>query len=337
MTLRKFTDNQFVKIKNAFETLKDEKKKKIYDTYGEDGLKEGMAEYSDPFGHSESREQRTESKLLKLEVDLEDCYTGKSRYIEVTRYRTCSACKGNGSSNPNVDTTCGDCDGSGYRVVMQQMGFAVMQSQVTCKKCRGQGFIIKEGDKCKTCQAQKAVKEKTQLEVFVEKGCPDKKRYKFDGESDEVPGALPGDVFVEISVKEHKKFIRQGGDLVYTHNITLLQALTGFSFILKHLDGRPIKIMTNPGEVIQPGKLKTVYDLGMPFFESPSRYGNLYINFNIQFPVDLTTAQLGLLRQALAGQAKNSTDDDVEEKYTMSEFKKEDENTHHQGGKKERF
>lgn len=330
--------NQFVKLKNAFEVLSNQKSRDVYDTYGEEGISQGLhghPDMDDVFGMHKKEEQTSEHKLAKLQVNLEDVYVGQTKTVEFERYRTCKTCKGNGSKNPDADTTCKSCHGTGARVVMRKMGFAIMQSQETCGPCKGSGYTIKDEDLCTVCHGQKAVIDKAKLEVFVEKGCPTGKRYEFHGESDEVPGVKPGNVYVEIHVKPHDVFKRKGADLLYKQPVTLLQALTGFTFVIQHLDGRKIKIMSNSSEVLQPGKIKTVYDLGLPFFERPMTYGNLFIEFEIECPKNLSEQELSLIRQALAGQETKETVEDIEEKYFMEEFREEDQNTHHQGGKKE--
>ena len=96
------------------------------------------------------------------------------------------------------------------------------------------------------------------MEVHLDKGCPDGHRYTFKGESDEVPDVDPGDVIVEITVEKHKKFTRKGANLVYTTDITLIEALGGFEMTIDHLDKRNILIKTKPGEIIKPAEIKTV-------------------------------------------------------------------------------
>lgn len=91
-------------------------------------------------------------------------------------------------------------------------------------------------------------------------------------------------------------------------------------------------------DTIKPGVLKTIHELGMPFFESPFRFGNLYINFNIIFPDSLTDKEVELVTDALAVQkSKSEPVTKFQESYTVSNFKLEDENTHCQGGKKEAY
>ena len=99
----------------------------------------------------------------------------------------------------------------------------------------------------------------------IDKGAPHGEQYTIHGEGDEVPDAEPGDVIVQVKLIPHKNFIRKGADLVMEKEILLLQALTGVDFVVKHLDGRSIRIKNNPGEVIKHDDIKVVENMGMPF------------------------------------------------------------------------
>lgn len=92
-------------------------------------------------------------------------------------------------------------------------------------------------------------------------------------------------------VEKHKTFIRKGADLIYNASISLVEALTGFELIIEHLDGRKMHVKSKEGDIVKPGVLKTVRECGMPFFESPFRFGNLYINFEIVFPNTIDNSQ----------------------------------------------
>ena len=233
---------EFQKIQLAYDTLSDEGKRKVYDEYGEEGLKEGMTDEPtdifDIFGRSQKAKRRTKSVLQAMEVSLEDIFIGKEKYLEIKRYRICKKCKGNGSKDPNANTKCPGCNGKRVKLVIQRMGNTILQSQQTCPDCRGEGYIIKNEDKCPSCKGQKVQQESKMLKILLDKGAPDGKRYTFEGESDEMPGYEPGDVIIEIRIKKHDVFERTGADLTMNADISLVEALTGFQIMITHLDGR---------------------------------------------------------------------------------------------------
>ncbi len=291
---------KFQDLQTAYEILSDESKRKIYDQYGEEGLKEGRDgfEGGDIFdllngraGGGGAQKKKTKSVLHTLNVTLEDIYKGNKKYLEISRYRCCGTCKGSGSKDPKANTKCTGCQGKGVKVVVRQISMGYLQQSVQCPDCKGEGSVIKEKDKCPECKGEKVKKITKTLQVDIDKGAPEGKRYVFAGESDEVPGAEAGDVVVEILMQKHKKFIRKGADLVYNSDISLLEALTGFELLIEHLDGRKIIVKPRPGEIIKPGSPKTVKECGMPFFDAPYKYGNLYVNFKIVFPNTVDDSQ----------------------------------------------
>ena len=332
-------EKEFQEIQQAYDTLSDENKRKVYDEYGEEGIREGRdgQEPSDIFdiftGGNRNKKKKTKSVLQAMDVSLEDIYKGKEKYLEISRYRICKKCKGSGSKNPNANTKCTGCNGRGVKMVVQRMGNTILQSQQTCPECRGEGYVIKENERCTNCKGAKVCKESKTIKILLDKGAPDGKRYVFEGESDEMPDYEPGDVVIEIHIKKHSKFERKGADLTYVADISLLEALTGFKLLIKHLDDREILISSKDKEIIKPGMIKTVKDCGMPFFEHPTMYGNLYIKFNIKFPKSINEKQNNALQQLFPKIVLEIKDlDKIKEKYTMTEYNENDTNKYATGG-----
>ena len=277
--------------------------------------------------------RKTKSVLQAMEVSLEDIFIGKEKYLEIKRYRICKKCKGNGSKDPNANTKCPGCNGKRVKLVVQRMGNTILQSQQTCPDCRGEGYIIKNEDKCTQCKGQKVNQESKTLKILLDKGAPDGKRYTFEGESDEMPGYDPGDVIIEIRIKKHELFERSGADLTMKADISLLEALTGFQLLITHLDGRKVLINSKKGEIIKPGMMKTVKECGMPFYDHPTRFGNLYIRFNVHFPKGLKDTQKEALQKLFPKIMLHIKDiDKIKEKYKMTEYNENMTNTYATGG-----
>lgn len=104
----------------------------------------------------------------------------------------------------------------------------------------------------------KTKKEKEILEVYVDKGAPDGHKVTFYNKADEHPSHETGDVHFVIQEKEHPVFKREQADLFIAREITLLEALTGFTMEVTHLDGRKLLIKTKPGDIIMPNSTKSV-------------------------------------------------------------------------------
>jgi len=331
---------EFQKIQLAYDTLSDEDKRKVYDDYGEEGLKEGMTEEPTSIfdilnrgGGKKNARRKTKSVLQAMEVTLEDIFIGKEKYLEIKRYRICKKCKGNGSKDPNANTKCTSCNGRGVKMVVQRMGNTILQSQQTCPECRGEGYVIKNEDKCTACHGDKVTQESKTLKILLDKGAPDGKRYTFEGESDEMPGYDPGDVIIEIRIKKHSKFERTGADLTMTTDISLLEALTGFQLLITHLDGRKVLISSKKGEIIKPGMMKTVKECGMPFYDHPTRFGNLYIKFNVKFPKSLKDEQKSSIKQLFPIVLTQIKDiNKIKEKYYLTDYNENMTNKYATGG-----
>jgi DnaJ family protein A protein 2 len=299
----------FAELTHAAEILSDENKRKVYDMHGEEGINQGMSASSGPTDlfdmiSGRSREtggaKRTPDTSFTLKVSLEELYNGATKKIAINRDRICTGCAGKGGSNVQ---TCSSCKGKGMVTKMTQLGPGMYsQSTGPCDKCRGQGKMIDEASKCKTCKGNQVMKERKVIEIVVDKGAPNQHKYSFYGESDEAPGQQPGDLVVILEEKEHEVFKRKKADLIMTKKISLKEALCGYCFTIKHFDGDKI-ISSTSGEVVKPGDVRTVEELGMPLMRTPFKHGNLFISFEVEFPLarSLTDDQVKGLKSILPG------------------------------------
>ena len=284
--------------------------------------------------------RKPKARGVRKECTLEDLYNGKEDQLEFERVIRCKDCNGVGGSDPTAVQKCTDCKGRGMKMMVRQMGPGMItQQMVPCSACNQSGEVIDKAKQCKKCKGKKIQKEQHKLKVTIDKGMPHGEKQVLSGEADHLPDMEPGDIVVLVMQKPHKVFERKGADLVHEKKITLLEALTGFSFVLKHLDGRKIKISSDAGQVIKPNSMMTCVGLGMPFFKKSYEFGNLFIKFQVEFP-DTIKAQesLNAISTALAkseGQTPPAKDsqDLADEEVTMQKLEDRHKNTHAEGGK----
>ena len=279
----------------------DAEKRQVYDKLGKEGLEEGAGGgggggdasdlFSQMFGGGGRRQPRGPQKgddiKHAIKVSLEDLYNGKTVRLAISRNKPCGDCNGLGGK-AGAEKTCDVCSGRGVRVQLRQIGPGMVQQvQSACSACKGQGKSIDERDKCKGCKGQKVMKDRKVLEVHIEKGMKNGHKIRFAGDADEIPGTLPGDVIITVQEKEHEVFKRKGADLVRTVDLSLSEALCGFTRVFQHLDGRTIRIESSAGQVVKPDHVKMLDKEGMPYHGNPFVKGRLFLQFKVQFPKEL--------------------------------------------------
>jgi len=126
-----------------------------------------------------------------------------------------------------------------------------------------------------------------------------KQKIVFSGEGDQEPDIIPGDVIIVLQEVEHAKFKRNETDLLIEQEITLYEALCGFEFVITHLDGRVLRIRSNPGEIIKPGDVKEIPGEGMPTYKQPFDKGLLILKFKVKFPEVVPPEAAKLLEKVL--------------------------------------
>lgn len=303
---------KFVEISNAYEVLSDDEKRRIYDQYGEEGLKEGgRQKFHNPFdifsqfgfggggggghgGHGDKR--KGPNVVIPLEVELRDIYLGKEFQILHKKQTLCPKCRGTGAKDPDDVKVCPGCKGSGVKIFTQQLGPGfVTQTQRTCDQCGGKGRIAKS--QCPFCKASKVAVGEEELTVILERGMPDGHEIVFEQEADERPDEIPGDLIFRVETLPDKRFTRRGDDLHMNMTISLLEALVGFSKSFRHLDGHSVKVTKE--DVTKPGEVFMIAEEGMPKHNWSSELGNLYIEFNIKMPASVTEEQKAAFRELL--------------------------------------
>ena len=306
---------KFKAVSQAYEILYDEEKRHLYDTHGmaafdpsrggpggpggvdlDDilaqmfGMGGGMGGGMPPGFGSEGgpkRQRRGRDEEQKYQVTLEELYKGKTVKFASTKNIICSHCKGTGGKEKAKPATCERCKGNGVTVGLRSVGPGlVTQERMVCDTCSGTGKIFKEKDRCKKCKGKRTTSEKKVLEIYIPRGAREGERIVLEGEADQVPDQIPGDIVFTLVEEDHEIFQRAGDDLSAELNVTLAEALTGFSrVVLKHLDGRGIHLNHPQGKVLRPGQILKVAGEGMPLKKSDAK-GDLYLVVKVEFPED---------------------------------------------------
>lgn len=313
-------EEKFKKIKEAYEVLSDPKKRSAYDQFGHAGVDPSMGgggagfsaeNFSDIFsdvfgdifggggggGRRRGRAQRGADLRYNLELSLEDAVSGTEVKIRVPTFVSCGDCGGSGAKKGSTPVTCSTCHGQGA-VRMQQGFFAVQQ---TCPACRGTGQQIK--DPCRTCHGQGRVQDTKTLSVKIPAGVDvgDRIRLAGEGEAGEA-GGPPGDLYVQVNVREHPIFTRDGANLYCEVPISFPTACLGGDLEVPTLDG---KVMLKIPPETQTGRLFRLRSKGVkPVRGGP--VGDLLCRVRVETPVNLTKDQEELIKkldESLSGAA----------------------------------
>ncbi|KAF9477926.1 DnaJ-domain-containing protein [Pholiota conissans] len=289
-------ENRFVDIARAYEVLSDPTKRQIYDRHGEEGLKahEGGQNQPNPFdvfsnffgGQHQQQVRRGPSSLTEFEVSLADIYQGASIDFMIKKRILCDHCRGSGAASDGDIHTCTGCNGAGVKLVKQQIFPGMFaQSQVTCNECSGRGKVIKKV--CPHCHGHKVVDHTAHYTLEVTPGMPEGHEVVFEGEADESPDWEPGNVVLRVrSKKEKGGWRRKETSLYWKETIGVDEALLGFERNITLLDGSNLELKRKG--VTQPGFVQVIKGEGMPSFGRRDVKGDLFVEYNVVLPVEVS-------------------------------------------------
>ena len=307
----KEAEEKFKEVKEAYEILTDANKRAAYDRYGHDGINpqmggggggQGFDGFADAFGdifgdifgggggggRGRSNVYRGADLRYNLEITLEEAARGAEKTIRIPAQEECGTCHGSGAKSGTQPKTCPTCGGAG-QVRIQQGFFSIQQ---TCPKCHGSGRIIPEP--CTTCGGAGRVKRQKTLEVKIPAGIDDGMRLRHGGQGEPgVNGGPAGDLYVEIHIKQHPVFQRDGDDLHCEMPISFTTAALGGEIEIPTLDGAAnIRI---PAET-QSAKVFRLRGKGIRNVRTHAP-GDLMVHVIVETPVKLTDRQKELLRE----------------------------------------
>lgn len=315
----KEAEAKFKEIGEAYDVLGDEQKRAAYDRFGKAGVNPGAAGgaggfggfggfgqggfadmgdlgdiFSEFFGGGAARHQSGPRAMkgtdlrYDMEITLEQAAKGHTTEIRVPVWEKCDTCDGTGSRSKAKPEVCPHCRGTGM-IHVKQGFFAVQQ---TCPHCNGTGQKIK--DPCPACDGTGHKKVMKTLEVKIPAGINNGQRIRLAGKGQPgVNGGPAGDLYVEISIKPHDIFQRDGDDLHVELPISFVTAALGGDVDVPVLDGETR--ITIP-EGTQTGKILRLRGKGMKGLRS-GYMGDLYIHVTVETPINLSEKQKKLLRE----------------------------------------
>ena len=330
---KKEAEEKFKEVNEAYETLSDPQKRRMYDQFGPDGPQGfgggsgqgpfgqgGYYSYSssgfngfDDFGdlgdifssffgggfggRSSSRKQNGPRKgadlNLRMEITFEQAYSGVEKEITVTRNETCDNCHGTGAKPGTSVTKCTTCNGTGQVTQVQNTILGQMQTRRTCTVCHGTGEIIKEP--CEVCHGNGTVRKQPRIKVKIPAGIDDNQTVVLRGEGEPgEKGGPKGDLYITVRIKKHSIFTRSGNNVMCEVPITITQATLGADLEIPMVDGT--KVVYKIPDGTQTGTKFVIKNKGFKSVNSSST-GDFVFTVKVQTPKKLTKEQRELLVQ----------------------------------------
>jgi molecular chaperone DnaJ len=296
------SEEKFKEITEAYSVLADAQKRAAYDRFGHQAVSGSGAApdfnstifsgfedifgdlfgFGDVFGRGGRGRGRAAGGIdlrYDLELNLEEAAKGLETKIKIPRWEACGTCEGTGAKAGSKPVTCTTCNGRGQ--LRHQQGFFTVTR--TCPQCQGQGQMIR--DVCVTCKGEGRVSADRVLELKIPPGVDEGTRLRVNGEGGVATrGAVPGDLYVILKIREHAFFERRGNDLYYTIPISISQASLGAEIKVPTLNGE--ERLRIP-EGTQGGSVFRLRNQGMPSLEGRGR-GDLYVSVYVVTPTRLS-------------------------------------------------
>ncbi len=299
---------QFKTITEAYDVLKNDEKRRTYDRFGHAAFEHGPAGarggfdfaggfadiFDEMFSHADGRRRgrpntRGADLRYNMTITLEDAFAGKQTQIRVPTSVRCQACHGSGAAGGAAPATCSTCHGHGK--VRAQQGFFTIER--SCPNCHGAGKVIESP--CRECGGSgRQHKEKT-LSVNIPAGVEDGTRIRLGSEGEAgLRGGPPGDLYLFLSIEPHRFFRRDGANIYCRVPISMTTATLGGTIEVPSVDGGRARVNVPAGA--QSGNQFRLKGKGMSVLRSGAR-GDMYIETQVETPVNLTRRQQELLRE----------------------------------------
>jgi molecular chaperone DnaJ len=320
---------KFIELQEAYEVLNDQNKRQNYDRFGFRGVDVDMSDYfrggipgidelfrsifnggfggiGDIFGSFGGRSRRAQPRRevgqdieLKISLSFEEAMFGIKRDVTVQRYIPCDTCEGSGAEDKSSITACSDCGGSGRERKMTRSGFGTIIREMECSNCGGRGEVIM--NKCKTCRGRKVIEETKIIKgVSIPGGVEDGVHLKMQG-AGHIPSsnAIPGDLYLQIRVKENKNFIRRRNDLYTQADIDIVTAILGGRITIQTLDYKNKQMTEKELDIPAGTQFGTEFRIknhGVSYMRGKG-HGDQYVIANIVMPNKISSEQKELLEK----------------------------------------
>jgi len=314
---------QFKEAAEAYEVISDPDTRAAYDRYGFDGLRGRQMTDFEHVGFNDlfniffgggfdsvlrdtggmwgaatgsAPPPRGEDVEVTVELTFSEAVFGVSTEVEVRADAPCEECEGSGARPGTGRESCPQCHGSGrMREVSSLGGFGQFIRTSTCNVCRGRGSIVK--DPCEKCRGTGRLRVARSVTVDIPAGIAGGQRIRYNGDGGAgAQGGRSGDLYVAVVVEPHEHLVRDGDDLIYQQDITMIEAALGTTAYVPALDG-DIEMELPPGT--QPGQVKVYRNRGVPVLQGSGR-GDLKVVVNVQVPRQLSDEQREVLGQFAA-------------------------------------
>ena len=284
----------FKEISEAYAILSDSEKKQTYDQHGHAGV-DGTYSNDDIFGRGGggggfTQQQRGSDLLYQTTVTLEDVLHGKKMEINLQKQIKCDNCQGSGCKPGTNKKTCTSCNGQGEVRQTRNMGFASFVTAAPCPTCRGQGSMIETP--CSNCKGQGRVKGTKKVDFQIPPGI-DTGDYIVSNEGNEIPDGVNGDLVIRVNIQPHTHFKRDGKDIFYDRDISMIDAALGCELMVPTLHGEE-KIKIDSGS--QPNTIIKLKGKGVSHINSRGT-GDQYVRVVVNIPKKLNKHQKNLLNE----------------------------------------
>ncbi|MDD6276538.1 MAG: molecular chaperone DnaJ [Clostridia bacterium] len=310
----KDAESKFKEVNEAYEVLSDDQKKARYDQFGHAGVDPnygagGAGGFGDDFdlgdifssffgggfGGSGKRSnpnapRRGEDLQTTVTISFEEAAKGCKRRLDINRIEVCPECSGSGAAKGTSPVTCPECNGTGQVTTQQRTPFGVIQSQRACSRCGGKGKIIETP--CSKCRGRGRVSVPGKIEVDIPAGIDDRQMFTVRGAGNKgINGGPAGDLKVNVNVRPHPFFERDGFNVWYDVHISFAQAALGDTLVVPTLDGN-VKYDVPAGT--QPGTIFKLRDKGIQNIRTRTK-GDQLVRVIVDVPKKLNEEQKNLL------------------------------------------